>query len=526
LPNFIGPILQGINAITGMHATLIVGGPVPAMGGEISTLHYSYGRNKTALAQHWAQWDKPRFAHVQAFMIEYLKTAFTTEDCAQAALPTGPAAPDLSGAKYTIDGKAADDSDSDSDTDSDDSSDTDSDLGTDDEEERARTRKKRKLEALGPNTSKEKKSTKKVKKNTKNAASPGAPTASSSGASASSSGAAAPASSSGAAAAASSSSSPDGIVPPPTPSAPSSSGPEGAEDEGSASEAEEEATPALPWKPLGPPTRRSQRHAKDSELSTADVDMPAPPADGISIATNDSMDVDGSSTTPPAASSSLPATAFPPSSVTATASDGPTTATALPPLSQAVQIHVATRATLVPCPKDASPWFVSAREQMIGINLGCHFDTLLAAWTRIEYASRFENGPTNLSAKRRPKQVGNWINAGRGKRPADVAIPDHAAYATGWQVWWDSLQPAWRKRDKDGKWSTEGGYGKDGTDWGPLYQWGVNGVLNLIASLYFWGSSLVSGGEMDLRVWETAVFDVTWMMEGMAVYYERFNRKF
>ncbi|KAJ6460160.1 hypothetical protein C8R47DRAFT_994216 [Mycena vitilis] len=233
------------------------------------------------------------------------------------------------------------------------------------------------------------------------------------------------------------------------------------------------------------------------------------------------MDVD------PLAVSSSATTILPPS-LPPTSTGGPTTASALPPLSQAVQMHVAVaaRTTLVPCPNDAPLWFVSAREQMITIDLGCHFDALLAAWTRIEYASRFENGPTNLSARRRPKQVGNWINAGRGKRTADLAIPDHAAYAEGWQAWWDSLQPIWRKRAKDGNWSTEGGYGKDGTDWGPLYQWGVNGMLNIVASLYFWGCSLVSGDlRGDLR-WETAVIDVTWMMEGMAVYYERFNRKF
>jgi hypothetical protein len=41
-------------------------------------ISYSYGRNKTALAQHWGQWDKTRFTNnVQNFMVEYLKTAFS-----------------------------------------------------------------------------------------------------------------------------------------------------------------------------------------------------------------------------------------------------------------------------------------------------------------------------------------------------------------------------------------------------------------------------------------------------------------
>lgn len=38
----------------------------------------SYGRNKTALGQHWPQWDKARFGKdVQGFMGDYLKTAFS-----------------------------------------------------------------------------------------------------------------------------------------------------------------------------------------------------------------------------------------------------------------------------------------------------------------------------------------------------------------------------------------------------------------------------------------------------------------
>ncbi|KAJ6513588.1 hypothetical protein C8R47DRAFT_1064303 [Mycena vitilis] len=140
---------QSITTITGMHATLIVGGPVPLWVESSLFVWTQQDRAGATLGSV----DKPRFAqHVQAFMIEYLKTAFmkAADDCAQAALlPTGRTVPDLSGAKYTIDGKPGEDSDSDSDTDSDDSSDSESDLGTDDEEERARTRKKTQARGAG-----------------------------------------------------------------------------------------------------------------------------------------------------------------------------------------------------------------------------------------------------------------------------------------------------------------------------------------------------------------------------------------
>ncbi|KAJ7764062.1 hypothetical protein B0H14DRAFT_2633661 [Mycena olivaceomarginata] len=54
----------------------------------------SYDRNQTAATSHWAQWDKPCFAsNVSGFMIEYLKTAYSKEDCAKAALPVDSVAP-------------------------------------------------------------------------------------------------------------------------------------------------------------------------------------------------------------------------------------------------------------------------------------------------------------------------------------------------------------------------------------------------------------------------------------------------
>ncbi|KAJ7058425.1 hypothetical protein C8F01DRAFT_1303984 [Mycena amicta] len=88
LVGFIGPVLQEIHNVTGCHSTLLVGGPQPEFGGDISVRHISFGRNLTASAHHWAQWDKERFKGVLAFFVEYLQTAYTPEDCTSAALDT------------------------------------------------------------------------------------------------------------------------------------------------------------------------------------------------------------------------------------------------------------------------------------------------------------------------------------------------------------------------------------------------------------------------------------------------------
>ncbi|KAK6969476.1 hypothetical protein R3P38DRAFT_3243181 [Favolaschia claudopus] len=91
--------------------------------------------------------------------------------------------------------------------------------------------------------------------------------------------------------------------------------------------------------------------------------------------------------------------------------------------------------------------------------------------------------------------------------------------------WWDSLQPAWREKDGDGRWSVVKGYGAGGREWGPLYHWGVNGVLSLVASLYCWGRAVQADTELR-AAWELAVCDAVWVFEGMAVYYEMFKGKF
>ncbi|KAJ7079710.1 hypothetical protein B0H15DRAFT_787676 [Mycena belliarum] len=176
----------------------------------------------------------------------------------------------------------------------------------------------------------------------------------------------------------------------------------------------------------------------------------------------------------------------------------------------------------MPCPEKAPAWFVGARTVLLKVDLGLHFDALISVWTRLEYASRFEQGPTKLPATHRPKEIMRWISGRRASAPPKVT--DTAVYAVQWQTWWDSLQPEWRQKGRDGKWASEE-YGGGGSEWGELYQWGVNGSLSLLASLYCWGCAVVEKGEPS-DTWQEAVMDVTWMLEGMAIYYEKFKRRF
>ncbi|KAK7008539.1 hypothetical protein R3P38DRAFT_2791506 [Favolaschia claudopus] len=545
--DFAGPILQGLYTHTGLHATLIMGGPVPEFGGEIRTLHVSYGRNRTVQAAHWPQWDKARFATVTQSMIDYLHTAYNSSD-----------------------------SDEDSDEDSDDED------ASDDEHPPTKKRKVRNTRDIPTTTKRRTKAPTvpaevattsqnsyeaerqdNIRRNQELLAQiksgvydnldteigkevadlmaqlrqyvKPTPTAEQSSAPPP------PASSASQPPASSASQPPPSSASHPPPSSasqlPPSSAPQPPAAQPPPSSASQPPPSSAPQPPLAPPSssvpkprRKSKRIAQTSHAEPMDVDTAIPPAQSaatesgppLDLAHNDRLQLgDGGDSSARGAAND--------SSGTESATHQPPST--LPPMSQAAQAAIASAPTLqnssgspilTPCPSNAAKWFTDAHAAMTRVNLGCHFSALVAAWTRVEVASRFQHSPSNLSAKLRPKQVSAWISNGRR---TESVVDNPARFAKEWQAWWDSLQPSWRVRETSGEWSITRGYGANGREWGPLYHWGVNGVLTIVASLFFWGRAVESDAELRI-LWETAVLDVVWMLEGMACYYELFKGKF
>ncbi|KAJ7601819.1 hypothetical protein DFH06DRAFT_1024704, partial [Mycena polygramma] len=156
-------------------------------------------------------------------------------------------------------------------------------------------------------------------------------------------------------------------------------------------------------------------------------------------------------------------------------------------------------------------WLSSAIHLLTTIPLGPHFEALLEAWVRAEAAHGYEENPPQAIPKTgRPEVLDEWIRAGRwpkGKKKRN--------YGKIWKEWWDSLQPPWRTKDADGRYSTGTEYGDE---WGTLAIPGQNGTLSVVASLYFWGSSRRTPASMPDGIqedWEAAVLDVAWMLEGL-----------
>ncbi|KAL1749483.1 hypothetical protein FB107DRAFT_280704, partial [Schizophyllum commune] len=101
LAAFLGPILRGLYEYTGMHATVFMGGPVPACGGDIRVHTMCVGSNHGAVGLSWQEFDPAYFESVKVNLMKYLSTAFTQAEKDAAAL--NQAQPDVEGLPKNLD---------------------------------------------------------------------------------------------------------------------------------------------------------------------------------------------------------------------------------------------------------------------------------------------------------------------------------------------------------------------------------------------------------------------------------------
>ncbi|KAF8200837.1 hypothetical protein BJ912DRAFT_843931 [Pholiota molesta] len=146
------------------------------------------------------------------------------------------------------------------------------------------------------------------------------------------------------------------------------------------------------------------------------------------------------------------------------------------------------RGDLPPSPdaaRDAPAWFSRALVmlQCDDPDLGPSWKKLIHQWAAFEMKEAYGRDTVGkLKAKRRPAFVGDWIQRARAPswRPADGRL-DMAA--------------------------VEG-------DWEPLRQPGINGLLSLVAGLFFWGSAARDAPTAG-DAWSRFVDDCSLMFEGL-----------
>ncbi|KAJ7040099.1 hypothetical protein C8F04DRAFT_924800, partial [Mycena alexandri] len=133
-------------------------------------------------------------------------------------------------------------------------------------------------------------------------------------------------------------------------------------------------------------------------------------------------------------------------------------------------------------PPEAPAWFRDCYAKVSGEELGEEYDKLLREYVALEQGYGFAKGTVALKGRvERPKEVSDWVRDGRGRTKTVRQITNLPAYAANVRAWWTGLQPSWRE-----KWDE--GVEEEATDeWGTLASAGQNGVLSVVAALYWWG---------------------------------------
>jgi hypothetical protein len=78
-----------------------------------------------------------------------------------------------------------------------------------------------------------------------------------------------------------------------------------------------------------------------------------------------------------------------------------------------------------------------------------------------------------------------------------------------WWKWWESLQPEERTTQDNNELLRPGE-----VNWSEMAgRYGNNGILQVMATLVWWGEVAHKHGEAEIEGWRAAVDDVTWVLE-------------
>lgn len=108
---------------------------------------------------------------------------------------------------------------------------------------------------------------------------------------------------------------------------------------------------------------------------------------------------------------------------------------------------------------------------------------LLQVWVEFERHCEYEIG-SPLPAKNRPKVIGAWIARARSSTYLGPKVePD--IFMKQFRLWYLAMQLVWRTMPNTTFVEAEGEH-----DWACLRRSGPNGILSIVAGLYFWDVSL------------------------------------
>ncbi|KAJ7053019.1 hypothetical protein C8F01DRAFT_933459, partial [Mycena amicta] len=154
-------------------------------------------------------------------------------------------------------------------------------------------------------------------------------------------------------------------------------------------------------------------------------------------------------------------------------------------------------------------WLKAKWEQITGPD--GHMDEvwaeLLRDFLELEREYGWEDSGDCLSTKSRPDAVSAWVRNGR-RANTKIDIRNLDTYENRWWGWWRSNQPTWRRSGGEDAPLTRPD--ADGGSWQPLKAPGQNGMLLVVASLFWWGRTEKERRGSQSTGWGQAVEEVRW----------------
>ncbi|KAF9481575.1 hypothetical protein BDN70DRAFT_783689, partial [Pholiota conissans] len=127
----------------------------------------------------------------------------------------------------------------------------------------------------------------------------------------------------------------------------------------------------------------------------------------------------------------------------------------------------------------ASPdWFLKVYQMFLSKDLEVSWVELICSWAHFEKDSDYKE-QEKLEAAGRPPCVKAWIShtCSTIYRPDLGALP---AFEKGFRVWWANLQPEWQCEGSTKILKQQQG------DLDNLHRLGKNGLVSVLAALFFW----------------------------------------
>lgn len=155
-------------------------------------------------------------------------------------------------------------------------------------------------------------------------------------------------------------------------------------------------------------------------------------------------------------------------------------------------------------PNGYPDWVSNALTVLQSTHLGSEWDLLITKWLAFEQTTGYDRGGEKLGTQNRPRIIADWIKNGRSPK-FHPEIKDVGVLSAGVIAWWRGLQPDWRI-DSNG--DANSALCREGGSWEHIRRPGVNGLLSVIAALFFWGGAAQNAPGLSGRAWLEVLDDI------------------